>query len=88
MVVYGHEFAGRVDTRSHHASCWGAALRAGTLVWAATFGIAWISLLALGLVSTGLVVAALFGSWIEALILASVVMYWPDGGRANGSRSL
>ena len=61
---------------------WSASIRAGTVVWMATFGMAWLSFLAFGLVSYGVVLIALAEAWIESQVVAAVAVRWPAADRA------
>ena len=64
--------------RNVSGTTWVAIIQAASLVWAATFGFAWLSFLLLGLVNVDLAAAALAGCWVESLIAAAVALRWPS----------
>ena len=60
-----------------YGSGWSSMLRAASLVWAATFGIIWLSMFNLDLASAQVLAVALPGSLLEVIVLCWITFKWP-----------
>lgn len=55
-----------------------------TLGWIALFLATWLAFVAFGLATAGTAAIALAGAWVESLLIAGAIVYWPWGtGRVS-----